>query len=311
MELFDAHCDTLSRCQRTGEGLRRNSGHLDLQKTEQFTPYAQFFAIYADRDEVGPSGLERQFQAQYELFRREMEKNRDKITPCRSAAEAEKAFRAGKAAAFLSVEGGELLNCGLKELEQAFELGVRAVNLTWNHANELSGSHCDQPERGLSQQGRRFVRRMEELGILVDVSHLSEAGFWDVMECTEGPILASHSNAQAVFFHTRNLTDLQITAIINRTGVIGLNLYPAFLGERAGLDSVLAHLEHILALGGARSVAIGGDWDGIDCLPEGFCHIGSLELLCNRLLRENYPEHLVKDLFYSNMMRIVSERCST
>ncbi len=311
MELFDGHCDTLSRCLRTGEGLERNGGHLDLERTARFTPYAQFFAIFGDREELGQEGLAGQFDAQYALFRREMEKNHDKIAPCRTGAEALAAFRTGRAAAFLSVEGAELLGCSLDGLERAFRLGVRAVNLTWNHANALSGSHCDRPERGLTPLGRAFVRRMEQLGMLVDVSHLSDPGFRDVMDCTAGPVLASHSNARAVFFHTRNLTDTQITAIINRTGVIGLNLYPAFLGERAGLDTVLAHLEHMLALGGARTVALGGDWDGVDALPEGIGHIGGLALLYERLLRENYPEDLVRDLFYSNMMRIVSERCST
>ena len=308
VELFDAHCDTLSRCARTGEGLRENTGHLDLRRTAAFRPYAQVFALFADRDEEEPEAA---LLAQLALFRREMERNRDVIAPCRTGGEVRAAGLAGKAAALLSAEGGELLGCDPERLPWAREQGVAAVNLTWNHANALSGSHCDRPELGLSPLGVRFVRRLEELGMLPDVSHLSDPGFWDVMEHTAGPVLASHSNARAVFFHTRNLTDGQITAIIDRNGVIGLNLFRDFLGEGTGPDPVIAHLEHMLALGGERSVAIGGDWDGMDRLPPGIRDIRGLEELRERLLRRNYPEALVRDLFYFNMMRIVSERCST
>ena len=311
MELFDAHCDTLSRCLAVGEGLWENTGHLDLRRTAGFFPYAQIFAIFADEDEVGEAGLRRSFRAQADFFRREMEKHRDKIVLCRSGEEITAAHRSGRAAALLSVEGGELLDCDPAKLEEAWRIGVRAVNLTWNHANALSGSHCDRPEQGLTRRGSAFVRRMEELGMLVDVSHLSDPGFWDVVEQTAGPILASHSNARAVFFHTRNLTDRQITAIIDRKGVIGLNLFPDFFGVGADLDTVIAHLEHMLALGGAETVALGGDWDGVDRLPRGVRDIRDAEELRERLLQRNYAESLVRDLFYSNMMRIVSEKCST
>lgn len=311
MELFDAHCDTLSYCLKTGEGLRRNHGHLDLERTGNVRPYAQFFAIFGDRDEIGKNQMWKHFQREYDLFRAEMTKNCDKIVPCVSAAEIDAANNSGRAAALLSVEGADLLDCEVGKLEKAYRLGVRAVNLTWNHANILSGSHCDEPERGLSRLGADFARRMECLGMLIDVSHLSDPGFWDVMETVKCPVIASHSNARKVFFHTRNLTDSQITAIISRNGVIGLNMYPEFLGKRADLETIVRHLEHMLELGGERTVAIGGDWDGIPFTPDGICDITGLELLREALLRRNYPEQLVKDLFYFNMTRIVSERCST
>ena len=311
MELFDAHCDTLSRCLETGEGLYRNHGHLDLVRTGRFHPYAQIFAVFGDREEVGRQQMWRHFQAEYDLFRREMTENCDMIVPCTAGAGITAANQMGKAAALLSVEGADLLDCEIEKLEEAYRLGVRIVNLTWNYANALSGSHCDEPDRGLSQTGVDFARKMEQMGMLIDVSHLSDPGFWDVLEAVDCPVIASHSNARAVFFHTRNLTDLQITAIINRNGVIGLNLFPEFLGERADLDTVIRHLDHMLELGGEKTVAIGGDWDGITSTPEGIRDITGLELLHEELLRRNYSEQLVKDLFYFNMMRIVNERCST
>ena len=192
-------------------------------------------------------------------------------------------------------------------LDEAAAEGVVAINLTWNHANVLSGAHNDDPERGLSSLGRRFVEKMEELHILVDVSHLSEAGFWDVAEMARRPFMASHSNAKSVWNHTRNLTDGQINAIIKNQGVIGLNFYTGFVGGSQNLDMVRAHLDHILALGGTANIALGGDWDGCDLISE-LPAIDSLPKLYEHLLHHGYSEAVVQDLFYNNLMRVVSQR---
>lgn len=308
--LFDGHCDTISRCFEQGGGFRRSEGHLDLERTAAFGPYAQFFAIFGDAAARPELPLWKLFQEEYTVFQREMAANSDLIVHCRTAEEADAAFRAGKRAAFLSVEGAELLDCDVEHLEEAFRLGVRAVNLTWNHANVLSGSNAEEKDRGLSQLGKEFVRRMNRLGMLVDVSHLSDPGFWDVAEELSGPFFASHSNARAVFSHPRNLTDEQFTAIIDHNGVVGLNLYANFLGERADLDTAIAHLEHWLELGGERTVALGGDLDGCSSLPEGITGIQDLDRLWERLLQRNYSEALVRALFFENLMRVVSEVCT-
>ena len=184
--------------------------------------------------------------------------------------------------------------------------GVCAINPTWNHANALSGSHSDQPHQGLTPLGREFVRRMGELEVLVDVSHLSEAGFWDVMDLCQGGVIASHSNARAVCDHTRNLTDEQITAIIEHQGVIGLNFYENFVGGSRDLEAVRRHLDHILALGGDKCVALGGDWDGAE-LVEPLSHITRLSGLYSYLLSYGYGEELLHDVFYNNLMRVVRQ----
>ncbi|MEQ2442148.1 dipeptidase [Pseudoflavonifractor sp. CLA-AP-H29] len=308
--LFDGHCDTISRCLVSGGGLRRSEGHLDLERTAAFGPYAQFFAIFgdtADGAELPPWQL---FQAEYAVFRREMAANRDFAVHCRTAKEADAAFRAGKCAAFLSVEGAELLDCDLEKLDEAYRLGVRAVNITWNHANVLSGSNAEEKDRGLSERGKAFVRRMDRLGMLVDVSHLSDPGFWDVAELCKGPFIASHSNARAVFSVPRNLTDGQFTAIIEHHGVAGLNMFADFLGADPDYDTVIAHLEHFLSLGGEKSVSIGGDWDGIARMPRGMSGIQDMAELYERLLRRNYAEALVRDVFFNNLMRVVSKVCT-
>ena len=145
---------------------------------------------------------------------------------------------------------------------------------------------------------------MEDLHILVDVSHLSEAGFWDVVEIARRPILASHSNIKSVWNHTRNLTDEQITAIIKNQGVIGLNFYEEFVGGSRDLDMIRAHLDRLLELGGGKTAALGGDWDGCDTMA-GLPAIDSLPRLYEHLLRHGYTETVVQDLFYNNLMRVV------
>lgn len=321
ISLFDAHCDTLSRnCPRhpyyAGGDLRRNSGHLDLERLHTaFAPSAQFFAVFDSWDSEESWKLEPlypRFQTQYALFARTMEENADLVQPCRTAAEAERANKLGKIAAFLSVEGAELLDCDEGKLADAWEKGVRMVNLTWNFENALSGSNADGPEKGLTPRGRSFVCRMQKMGMLVDVSHLSDPGFWDVAELSQAagtPFIASHSNARALCPHKRNLTDGQFTAIIKSRGVAGLNLCDKFLAERPTLDDAVAHIEHFLSLGGEENVAVGGDWDGCDLCP-GVKQITDIGLLYERLLQRNYKESLVRAIFYDNLMRVVREVCT-
>ena len=304
--VFDAHCDTISRCWREYEDLERNTGAVDLERTERaFSRYAQIFALWSAPGYTGGNTEEGAYRALLRCFTRQLERCRDRIRLCRTGEDIRRAWAQGLAAALLSVEGAGLLGCNPDRLEQAAADGVRVITLTWNHANALSGSHSDHPEQGLTGLGRRFVRRMEELNILADVSHLSEAGFWDVMEVARRPVLATHSNAKSVWDHTRNLTDGQITAIIKNQGVVGLNFYREFVGLDRNLDGVRAHLDRMLDLGGADSVALGGDWDGCETIPD-LPDIAALDRLYEYLLCRRYPETVVRGLFYNNLMRVVS-----
>ncbi len=310
MDLFDGHCDTILKCYLEGGGLRRQTGHLDLERRQGKGRWAQFFATFGSPEDMPGRSLWEVFLEEYALFRSEIDANADLVVFCRTGAEAEAAFAAGKTAAFLSAEGAELLDCNLEKLRMAHRMGVRIVNITWNHPNALSGTNAEKQDRGLSEQGRAFVKAMGELGMLVDVSHLSDPGFWDVMEITERPVVATHSNSRSVFPHPRNLTDEQFTAIIDTNGVAGLNMYAGFLGDDPDFDTVVSHLEHFLALGGENNVSIGGDWDGITSMPRGMNGIQDMEKLYEHLLRRNYSEALLEKVFYSNLMRVVNEVCS-
>lgn len=303
LSVFDAHCDTISRILWKQEELDNNGGMVSLDRTEQaFARYCQIFALWSTGNHV-----EDDYRALLQCFRTQMKRHCDRIVQCRTAQDVEQAHRQGKAAAFLSIEGAELIGCDPARLDEAAAEGVVAINLTWNHANDLSGSSREDSERGLTPLGRQFVARMEDLHILVDVSHLSEAGFWDVMEQARKPILASHSNAKSVWNHTRNLTNEQITAIIKNQGVIGVNFFQDFVGGSLDLDAVRVHLDCMLALGGSASIALGGDWDGCDTI-EALPSIEHLDRLYEHLMRHGYSEPVLQDLFYNNLMRVVRER---
>ena len=229
----------------------------------------------------------------------------ERIRHCRTARDAEDAWRAGKAAAFLSVEGAEMLDCDIAKLDIAADWSVRALNLTWNFANELSGSNAERPEQGLSTRGREFLRAMEERGILPDVSHLSDAGTWDVLRWARGPVIASHSNARALCPHRRNLTDDMFRAIRDSGGVVGLNLYRPFVGPAGTMEELVAHVEHFLELGGEKALCLGGDLDGCGTLAAGMQGVQDMPRLWQALAARGYPQTLLEDLFWNNLRRMV------
>lgn len=309
MRFFDGHCDTILHCYLTGEHLADSAGHWNLDKVKDFTGTAQFFACFGEPEDMPGRALWDVFREEVALFYQEIDANSSKITFCTTVNDIETAWREGKAAALLSAEGAELLDCDMEKLRIAYNMGVRAVNITWNHPNALSGTNAEEPHRGLSDQGREFVREMNRLGMLIDVSHLSDPGFWDVVATTTSPIFASHSDSRACHFHTRNLTDEQFTAIIRLHGAVGLNLCPEFLGEPCTLDTVRRHLEHFLELGGEDTVALGGDWDGISRLPEGLRDVTGWATLRRYLEICGYSEALLDKLFYKNLMRVVRQVC--
>ena len=183
------------------------------------------------------------------------------------------------------------------------------ATLTWNEQNPLAGSHVTGG--GLTDQGREFVREAQRLGILVDVSHLSDEAFWDIMQITEAPIVASHSNSRALRDHSRNVTDDMFRAICQTGGVAGINFYEDFVGENPTIDTVCDHIFHFLEMDpDCRHLALGGDLDGCDRLPQGFDGIQSYPALALRLLERGLSEKNLMDLFWNNPMGVMSGCCT-
>ena len=216
---FDAHCDTIYRCLETGETsaleygedreeqrryyaasthLRKNGGHIDMERGLKFRRCAQFFALFHDAAEAPADGMWAQCQRMHDFFLREMADNADIVRHCRTGGEVDVTVVEGKVAALLSIEGADLIDCDVHKIETVSGWGVRLLNPVWNRANVLSGTNAEEPERGLSAEGRDFIHVLEEDEIYPDVSHLSDAGFWDLVRMAKRPIVASHSNARAV-----------------------------------------------------------------------------------------------------------------
>ena len=284
---FDAHCDTLCLCEEKGWSLWENPGHLDLHRLGQYAPVGQVFALFLNSGEIPPEKRMDVLRAQVEIFQKARWEHPKVMEHC-----------------CLSLEGAELICCDETLLETVREWGVRWINLTWNHPNALSGS-CLTGE-GLTEQGRAFARRCWALGMGVDVSHLSDRGFWDLLEIQAGPILASHSDSRAICDHPRNLTDEMAKALMAADGYIGLNFYTRFLGENAGCDTVIRHLEHFLELGGENHVGLGTDFDGAD-VPEDLSGVEAVPHLWEALCRRNYPESLMQKIMYQNLERFLNK----
>lgn len=297
MRYFDLHCDTLSECALRNLPLSNNSGlHLSLERGRGLSPWVQCFAAWIPDDCREPLA---HFQKIAQRFRQELLDNPGRLCQCSSREELEQAAKAGLCGAIFTVEGGSVLEGRLENLELLCGYGVRMMTLTWNGANQIGGGALEPG--GLTEFGRKVLHRMEEMRMLPDVSHASEALFWDVAEATKGPLVASHSNSQAVCRHPRNLTDRQFSEILRRDGLVGLNFYPAFLAEsgQAGLEDILRHAEHFLELGGEKHLALGSDFDGAD-MPDGMEGIQSVEKLAEVFLRHGYSDELVDRIFYQN-----------
>lgn len=309
--VFDAHCDTAFELCSKHALLGSNDCHISLERMERQPGSAQFFAFWTvDPDCSDPSceSAQRLFLRMYDELMRQLVLFADRIALCRCAADAQSAAQEGRTAAFLSIEGAEGIGCDPAQLERAWNMGFRMTTLTWNAKNSLAGSHCTGG--GLTDRGREFVKEAQRLGMLIDVSHLSDQAFWDLADITNGPIVASHSNSRSVYPHSRNLTDDQFREIVQTGGFVGLNLYTSFLGDGIVTpDHAAKHLLHWIALGGEDYIGMGGDLDGCDSLPFGMTGIDDYSLLVSALVKHGFSEQTVQNILYNNLMKVVRQ-CS-
>ena len=304
--VFDGHCDTPAELWRNGWNLADSACDVSLKRAAELPGYLQFYAFCMPWMEKEQNvSCEELFKKCHEDFMAQLADNADRITLCHDGGEAEAAVRAGRCGALLCIEGAEAISCDPGKLELAKAMGISMVTLTWNFENALSGSIMTGG--GLTRQGREFVREAQRLGILIDVSHLSEKGFWDLCDITEKPFIASHSNARGVCRHKRNLTDEQFKAICAAGGTAGLNLYAAFLSdtESCTYEDVYRHIAHFLELGGEGHIALGGDLDGCDRKPDGFTGVNSYTDLADYLLNRGIPEAMLRDICADSFLKVV------
>mgnify|MGYP003014674618 CR=1 FL=1 len=324
MKVFDLHCDTLSELRRAemrgdGQTFARNNGHIDLEKLEKGDYMLQCFAAFVNLADPTP-GADPLVTAleEIDVFKRMMERYSDRIAPVYRPEDIRKNAEAGKISGMLTIEEGGCCKGSIGVLRRMYELGVRMMTLTWNHENELASPNVvpgngpiwpcmPNTETGLKEKGFEFLAEMERLHMIVDVSHLSDRGFWDIVEHGTRPFAASHSNCRALCPHTRNLTDAMIRALAEKGGIAGLNYYAAFLDTdpahpeacRSTVERIAEHAAHYKQVGGIGVLALGSDFDGIDGHHQ-LETAADMPLLADALRRAGFTEDEVERIFWRN-----------
>lgn len=297
MRLFDLHCDTVYMAHQSGQSLDKNNLHIDLEHGLRYDPWSQVFAVWIPDEWRGEEACEK-CDGILDFAHQQADLFADRMALVRNGAEMNAALSGHKCAAWLAVEGGAALGGKLERVQHLYDRGVRLMTITWNGSNELANGCFSPCEEGLTPFGKAALQEMERVGILPDVSHLNRRGFEDLMACTTGPVIATHSLSATVHDHPRNLTDAQFTALCERGGLVGLNLCAEHLGEQT-FEQFERHLEHDLALGGEACLALGCDLDGMDFPPE-WHGIDAMEQLGDYLIRKNYQKTIIDRLFFDN-----------
>ncbi|MDD4689757.1 MAG: dipeptidase [Eubacteriales bacterium] len=300
-KLCDMHCDTATECYDKGMSLYDNVLHTDFRRLIDQGVGVQFFAVW-----ISPTyaleGFSRATKV-IDFIKKECEKHHRVVSLVEDKESLEK--EDGKLKVVITIEGGEAIDGDIDNLHRLYNMGVRLMTLTWNGRNAL-GEGSMSGDGGLTPFGKKVVKEMNSLGMIVDVSHLSDRGFWDVAEVCEGPFVVSHSNSRTICNHPRNLTDEQIQHLIKIGGFMGLNLNPPFLSdEKADLDSIYAHVDHCLSLGGADVLGFGADFDGIDSLPCGIAGIQDMYKITEYLLQKGINQGILSKLTSSNLLRVI------
>ncbi|MDD2497630.1 MAG: dipeptidase [Desulfitobacteriaceae bacterium] len=303
--VIDAHCDTILKAageeglfdlgERAHLDIKRLLGNVDLQIFAVFVSprYRPFHVLY--------QGLQL-----IEKFHQEIEKNKKYINLVLTKKDLSAIGDGTKAAALLAVEGGDILAGDINILRLLYRLGVRSICLTWNNRNEIADGALDCCSGGgLTNFGLEVVKEMNQLGMVVDLSHISERGFWTALENAQAPLMVSHANCRKLQNHKRNLSDNQIKALAQKNGVMGITFVPDFLsGDQAGIEDVLKHIDYVSSLVGPDYVGLGSDFDGTDHLPVGLEDVCRIPQIAESLLKWGYSMTDVEKIMGKNFLRL-------
>lgn len=304
--VFDLHCDTANELIGRGgvdpSPLRSNKVHIDLERAKSLGGYAQCFACFTTTSKQNnPVDI---FEKKLAAILSQVEKNSDIIKIAYGADDIEENRHNGMMSAILTIEGTAGFGFDPAILEDLHKIGFLISSLGWNEKNPLTGSHVTGG--GLTDQGCEYVKELQRLGMIVDVSHISDEGFWDIMDITSGPVVATHSNSRSVWNVSRNVSDDMFRAICNTGGVAGINLYTDFLGNNPSIDTVCDHIFHFLELDPeGKHIALGGDLDGCEALPDGFKGVQDYYKISERLLQRGLSDDYVYNIFWNNAIEVI------
>lgn len=308
--VFDMHCDTalalLGKELDQAGSLRSNDLMIDLNRAGVLSGYVQCFACFTTpmMEQWYQKSAVTVFELELASILREIEKNKDLICLAYSPEDIERNMQKGMMSAVLSLEGPAGFSFDPALLEDLYKIGFRFTTLGWNESNSLAGSH--KTGEGLTDVGREFVKEAQRLGMIIDVSHISDRAFWDIMDITEAPVVATHSNSRAVCNVSRNLTDDMFRAICQTGGVAGFNMFSEFVGPSADLDAAADHFLHFMELDpSGEHLALGGDLDGCDTLVDGFDGVQDYPKLAQKLLQRGLDDQTVRNIFFNNAIGVM------
>ncbi len=314
MFICDCHCDTLTELYKKQTSLYSNNQHFDIKRQIELGGGLQFCAIFVPTHEFRYYGGLRYTLCLLDKYRQEIKKMQTDgidVLPVLTKEDAADVLN-HKAATLLAIEEGGAIDGSLEALRCLYDLGVRAMTLTWSNRNDIAdGINEAATGGGLTVFGRQVVQEMNKLGMLVDVSHIAPAGFWDVIETSSKPIIATHSNAKSLCSHPRNLDDKQIAAINENDGLIGITFAGQFLEEDyndACIDSVYRHIDYMLNLmGNDEHIGFGSDFDGISHPPYNIKGVQDYRPLIEYLQSKNYSDETIAKITHRNVLNLLQK----
>ncbi|TDS14649.1 dipeptidase [Sphingobacterium paludis] len=352
--VVDGHNDVIYESLLKGRdiGKRLNVGHTDIPRLQQGGVDVQVFAVWSDDKKFGKGQAFKHANAQIDALEKTVKANPSAIAIAKSSADIKAILKTGKIAALIGIEGGNMIEGSIENLEALYNRGARYLTLTWNYnlpwatAAAVESKTTGDKGKGLSDAGKAIVKRMNELGMMVDLSHAGEKTFYDVLAISTKPVLVSHSNAYALMPHYRNLKDAQLQALKKNGGVVGVNFYSGFLdpgfsarakklyrqhvGDKgnynlsatrqyeklprtlqrkadAPLSLLLDHIDYLVQKVGIDHVAVGSDFDGIESAPQGLDDVSKFPVLTEALLKRGYKQEEVAKIMGLNFLRILKE----
>jgi len=300
-QYFDAHCDTITKLYNKKTSLKCSNYMVNINHLKNYTNASQVFAIYNDGSLKKNDVLK-----MIKYFKNECNKYLSDISFVTNTKELQFCLRQGKIAALLSIEAlGDEDDFDIDNINLYYKNGISIMGLCHNNDNILCGG-IENNSLGLTPLGIKVLRRMQSIGIILDVSHMSDKSFWEAASHWVLPFAATHSNSRSIYPHPRNLSDKQFVYLASKGGICGINFYPPFVnGKNSKIDDVISHIEHFMSLGGENNICLGSDFDGIDFTVTDIDNASFVYRLFDRLLAINYKESLVNKIAFNNFHNFI------
>lgn len=316
IDVIDMHCDTIYKIYHENqENIYKNLYSVDIQKMKKGNVIAQFFALFIDQKWIQEKKIDiyEHVKDFYGVFMDQIQSHQENISLATNAKDLENNLRDKKISAFFTIEEGEFLQNKIERLDEFYRLGLRLITLTWNYENCIGYPNSPNKNimaKGLKPFGFEVIERMNELGMMIDVSHLSDGGFYDCIKHSKKPIVASHSNARSLVNVPRNMTDEMLRSLGEKGGVVGINFSPNFLGKTkdkvSRVEYMIEHIKHIKNIAGIESIALGTDFDGIEGELE-IASIGEIDQLILALEKSGFHTEEIEKILNKNVERLIRE----